>query len=257
MFLCFVDLKKAFDMVPQSLMWDAYDNAKVPASFTKAVQLMYQFVCICIRTKEGLTDWLLSNLGVRQGCPHSPTAFALFMQKLYEYLQQRVEQLDAPTLQYLVILLLLFVDDVALMSTTKRGLQVQLDTLHRFCVDFHMRLNVDKTVIVIFTNGQKITILQFLWQGQPLKQEDSARYLGMLLFCSQKFHTAKQEKIQSAIRASYNILSKAVNRHLLHTIPIREYFMHYTKTIVCGTHMGGGLQQGGLEANRESANRLL
>lgn len=91
-----------------------------------------------------------------------------------------------------------------------------------------MKLNVEKTVIVVFDNGQEIDIPMFLWQGLPLKREDSARYLGMMLFCSQRFHMAKQEKVQAAIRATYNILSKAINRHFLHTVPLREYFMHCT-----------------------------
>lgn len=83
---------------------------------------MYQYVYVAIRTADGLTGWFLSNLGVRQGCPHSLTAFAIFMQKLHDFLQAQEGDIDAPTLVFLVILLLLFADDIALMSRSARGL---------------------------------------------------------------------------------------------------------------------------------------
>lgn len=45
------------------------------------------------------------------------------MQKLHDFLKAREEEIDAPTLFFLVILLLLFVDYIALMIRTTKRLQ--------------------------------------------------------------------------------------------------------------------------------------
>lgn len=91
----------------------------------------------------GFTAWFESNLGVRQGCVHSPTAFAIFMHKLYVYLKRREPELDTPTLVMLAILLLLFADDMAFISKSAKGLQIQqiqLDVLDEW-QDTHMSVN--------------------------------------------------------------------------------------------------------------------
>lgn len=122
LYVCFVDLRKAFDSVPQALLWKTYEEMGIPSQLIRAVQILYKEVYVAVRTAEGLTAWFLSNLGVRQGCVHSPTAFAIFMHKLYVYMKERHRNLDAPTLFTLVILLLLFANDIAHISRSVKGL---------------------------------------------------------------------------------------------------------------------------------------
>lgn len=226
LFVCFVDLRKAFDSVPRSLLWKQYEKTGIPSDFIRAVQLMYQHVYVAIRTADGLTEWFMSNLGVRQGCSHSPTAFAIYMQPLHDYLKENKDSIDAPVLLILIILLLLFADDIALTSLSGKGLQTQLEVLDDFCMDTHMTVNTDKTVIVVFNPLKKHKIPTFFWRGKELKIEESATYLGMMTFSTKCFHEAEQAKITAAINASYMILSKAINAHLLRPVPIREYFTH-------------------------------
>lgn len=89
-----------------------------------------------------------------------------------------------------------------------------------------MTLNTSKTVIVVFNPLKKHTIPTFLWRGQALKIEDAATFLGMTTYSTRRFHEARQAKITAAVNASYMILSKTINGHLLHPISIREYFIH-------------------------------
>ena len=51
------------------------------------------------------------------------------------------------------VLLLLFVDDIALISDTKGGLQKQLDILLHFCKDYKMIVNIINTKIMVFRRG--------------------------------------------------------------------------------------------------------
>ena len=51
------------------------------------------------------------------------------------------------------LFILLFADDVALLSTTPTGLQNQLDCLKTCCQEMKMEVNKDKTKIMVFRKG--------------------------------------------------------------------------------------------------------
>ena len=74
-------------------------------------------------------------MGVKQGCPLSPTLFGLCIDKLEEVVNRvaREEGLDAPKLMQQVILLLLYADDVVIFSYDVDGMQRLLGALKAFC----------------------------------------------------------------------------------------------------------------------------
>ena len=51
------------------------------------------------------------------------------------------------------IFLLLFADDIVLISDTPRGLQNQLDVLSSACKDLYLHINTDKTKVMVFRKG--------------------------------------------------------------------------------------------------------
>ena len=53
----------------------------------------------------------------------------------------------------LELFILLFADDIVLLSDTIVGLQNQLDVLARNCARLDLYVNLDKSNIVIFRNG--------------------------------------------------------------------------------------------------------
>jgi len=86
---------------------------------------------------------------VKQGCPLSPLLFGLFI----DGLEKRLNALEGdtpPMLGQLAVRLLLYVDDLALMSHTPIGLQKQLDVLQAFCCECQLIVNVKKTKVVVF-----------------------------------------------------------------------------------------------------------
>jgi len=71
-----------------------------------------------------------------QGCPLSATLFGLFVDGLEQHLMDTVGH-DVPSLSGVLIPLLLYADDLIIMSTTAAGLQRQLDALQQFCHQRH------------------------------------------------------------------------------------------------------------------------
>ena len=57
---------------------------------------------------------------------------------------------DAPSLSGVLIPLLLYADDLSIMSTTPEGLQRQLNALQLFCEQRQLSVNLAKTKVVIF-----------------------------------------------------------------------------------------------------------
>ena len=84
-----------------------------------------------IRTMDGMSKCFGSNIGVKQGCPLSPTLFGLYIDKLKECLNKNNR--DGVQLANYVIKLLLYVDDLILITKSVEDLKKHLTTLNTFC----------------------------------------------------------------------------------------------------------------------------
>lgn len=60
----------------------------IPKVYRAAVHKLFEQVRAKIRTKEGMSKCFGGNIGVKQGCPLSPTLFdfSLYIDKLEEWL---------------------------------------------------------------------------------------------------------------------------------------------------------------------------
>ena len=85
-------------------------------------------------------------MGVKQGCPLSPTLFGLYVDGLEKHLLETAD-IDAPTLMGVMVPLLLYADDLILMSESASGLQKQLDALASFCEELQVTVNLSKTKV--------------------------------------------------------------------------------------------------------------
>ena len=79
-------------------------------------------------------------MGVKQGCSFSATLSGLFVDGLEQHLMDTLGH-DAPSLSGVLILLLLYADDLTIMSTTTAGLQRQLNALQLFCEQWQLSVN--------------------------------------------------------------------------------------------------------------------
>jgi hypothetical protein len=135
LYTCFVDFKKAFDIVPRDLLWQVLEGLGISGRILECLRSMYcQDWAYLHHPKEGLTPTFLCRIRVKQGCPLSPLLFGLFI----DGLKKRMNVLEGdtpPMLGQLAVRLLLYADDLALMSHTPAGLQKQLDVLQAFCCE--------------------------------------------------------------------------------------------------------------------------
>ena len=98
----------------------------------------------------------MSNMGVKQGCPLSPTLFGLCIDRLEEYMPSTLaEDKEGPTIGMLTLLLLIYADDVILFAHDITALQKLLDAIHTFCEENGLSVNVDKTKFMIVSTQKK------------------------------------------------------------------------------------------------------
>jgi len=105
LYCCFVDFKKAFDIVPHEVLWQVLVGFGVEGRFLQCLKAMYAKDTVCINhPNKGVTSSFKCQQGVKQGCPLSPLLFGLYLDALKGHLDGR--ECDAPALANVHIWLL-------------------------------------------------------------------------------------------------------------------------------------------------------
>ena len=94
---------------------------------------LYESVLGRLRTARGLSEFIRSTIGVKQGCPLPPTLFGIYINELEAFVHKHIQDIDGFFLHQVLISILLFTNDVVLLSSSPEGLQRQLDALALFC----------------------------------------------------------------------------------------------------------------------------
>lgn len=76
-FCCFRDFEKAFDMVPRDKLCYRIKELEFPINLRVSVHCMHEEVKVKIRTSVGISECFRRDIGIKLGCPLSPTLFGL------------------------------------------------------------------------------------------------------------------------------------------------------------------------------------
>jgi hypothetical protein len=150
--------------------------------FMKAIVAIYQSVLSCVRVSSGrMTDFFECPVGVRQGCILSPEFFSLFINEV----ARSVEDGGMHGIQLLPglveLFILLFADDIALLSDTALGLQRQINILNDACKRLFLNVNIDKTKVMVFRKGGFLGKNEkWFLNGRQLEVVNEYTYLGFV-----------------------------------------------------------------------------
>ena len=87
-YCCFVDFRKAFDTVPRARLMNRMQMLGVPKEIIWGIMALYGSVLGRVRTPEGDSDIIQSTIGVKQGCPLSPTLFGMYIDEVSNYVDR-------------------------------------------------------------------------------------------------------------------------------------------------------------------------
>ena len=88
--MIFIDLEKAYDIIPRNVMWWALDKHKVPTKYVGLIKDIYNNVVTSVRTSDGDTNDFpirIGRIGLNQGSALSPYLFALVMDEVTRDIQ--------------------------------------------------------------------------------------------------------------------------------------------------------------------------
>lgn len=204
LYCCFVDFKKAFDLVPRDTLWSILEQRGMKGKVLTSLKSMYAADKACVLTPDGPTEMFDCSIGVKQGCPASPLLFSLYLDELEQLLENAHAEIDCPRLQSLLVAILLFADDIAMFSYSRRGLQRQLDILASFCSARGLTVNVQKTKTMVF-EARKSCTPDFMYADQAIEQVDDFKYLGIMTHYTGGLTPAIEYLCKAAKRAMFGL----------------------------------------------------
>ena len=79
LFLCFIDLQKAYDSVDRTLLWQVLARFGTPPQMIEVIHQLHTEMRACVRSDDGrCSEWFEVVQGLRQGCVLSPLLFNVF-----------------------------------------------------------------------------------------------------------------------------------------------------------------------------------
>ncbi len=140
-YFAFIDMRKAFDMVPHAAMLGKCRKAGIDGKVLNLITEIYNNSSFKVRSGNDLSDEIKLERGVRQGCPMSSVLFDIFINDLLngtEGLGITVSGLDQS------ISGLLFADDLVLMADNADNLQSLLDHVSTWALKWGMEFGHNK-----------------------------------------------------------------------------------------------------------------
>src|ERR1700743_2313648 len=176
LFLCFIDLEKAFDRVPRQRLFEALSEYGVDEFLLEANKSLYIDSRAAVRMDGELTESFEVGEDVRQGCCLSPLLFIIFIDKII----RRADVQGNVEVGEVIYNLLAFADDLVLLMDDVNHLQEGINRLNVACEDFGMKINVSKTKVMHVRKNRKELVCDL--NDQVLEQVSEFKYLDTI-FC--------------------------------------------------------------------------
>ncbi len=187
LYLCFVDLKSAYDKVQWQLLWSLLQRLGVHGHMLGAVQSLYDGSLLSMRVNGQCGHSQGPAIGLRQGCPLSATLFGIFIDGLHHHLQTTAPAAGVQ-IRHLRLTDLVYADDICLLAGSPQHLQALIDALVGYCATLHMEISVAKTKVMVVSRSlarsPSPAAVVFTCNGLLVEHVDTFKYLGL------HFHTS-------------------------------------------------------------------
>ena len=168
-----------------------------------------------------MSDPFPCQVGVRQGENLSPLLFAIYLNDFRTFLRENFDGLVKNSNSifkemnvYLRIFCLLYADDTLILAESYSQLQKALNALHLYCNKWALKVNLDKTKVIIFSKGKITKYKPFKFGNNTVDIVEDYVYLGTTFNFNGTFNKAKNKQVLQAQKAYYSLLSKVRNLNL-------------------------------------------
>ena len=141
LYMCFVDLEKAFDRVPRKVIEWALRKKGVTERLVRAVMQLYEGANTKVKVGKGMSDAFNVKVGVHQGSVLSPFLFAIVMDVVCGDVMEGL------------LFEILYADDLVLMAESMEELQSKFDRWKSAIEKKGLKVNMGKTKVMVSGEG--------------------------------------------------------------------------------------------------------
>ena len=121
---------------------------------------MYENIKSCVTNNGNYSVFFPCRIGVRQGEHLSPFLFALYINDIEEFFENRnisslqmIDEMNNNLLGvFIKLFILLYADDTVIFSETREEMQNMLDVFTDYCKQWKLYVNIDKRKLWSFQN---------------------------------------------------------------------------------------------------------
>ena len=221
LYSCFVDYSKAFDTVPRLHLWYKLLSQGINGKILNVIKVLYGMAKSAVKLNNRHSPFFNCEIGVRQGDNLSPLLFALYLNDLQEHLAKAYNGLsescaliqdvvqDEDTVVYLKLFTILYADDTVIFAESRHELQAALHGMHHYCNNWKLRINTDKTKVVVFGARPGKHENDLMLGDQTIKVISEYTYLGILFPSNCNLSKSVNIVKSQANRAMFALVKKA------------------------------------------------
>ena len=177
---------------------------------------MYQNIKSSLSYNGQTCEPFACEIGVRQGENLSPFLFSLYLNDLEDYLiSENVlgmntisKDIEEKLGTLMKLFIILYADDTVIMAESPDQLQHALNKFKKYCETWKMRVNIDKTKILIFSKRRTTNPQLFRFNNHLIETVKHFNYLGIIFSKTGSFKQCKQNLKDKATSAMYEVLRK-------------------------------------------------
>ena len=257
LFVCFVDLKKACDSVWHKGLFHKVKNIGFYGKSLDLIKDIYKKTRCAIKIEHQITDFFSYTKGVRQGCPLSPSLFNIFINDLFEILDND-EDSNINLNNEHRLNTLMYADDLILLAQSKEGLQNQINKLNTFCKTWNLEINNKKTKIMIFNRGNKLIKTDFFSNNTLLENVKTIRYLGFTISAKKcSFLPTIEDLSTKATRAIFSLNNSIKLSKLPTKLAVKVFYSQIAPILLYGSEVWGPyIDQNFIEWDKNKIERV-
>ena len=137
------------------------------------IRSVYETVKCSIRISPDMNIYAFFqvSLGVKQGEPLSPILFILFINDIIKHVD--LEKMTDTDLELLSKYLIAFADDIVLFTTNPESLQLQINEIYKYSLEWSLKINVNKTKICVFEKRKQTRHIDFFIGEEKIEIVDN------------------------------------------------------------------------------------
>ena len=177
LYIASVDIEKAFDHVPRSLLLKKLVKLGIGKLMLFALKQVYSYSVCVIKFQNELSDSFRMHRGVRQGAASSVLLFIAFMDGLFEHLDEKcsienfLQDIHA----------LIHADDTIILSTSRETFIQKCNEATKFFQENKLSLNIDKSCFLIINPKVGDRKSCIILNSGVLKYKSRFDYLGVIV----------------------------------------------------------------------------